>query len=1258
MESGDPSSTSRRSLRARNSSAASGPATPAGSESPRSDISDGRASRSSRLSNPEFAAKHKAFMAKVTAASKGSMDSYLSTEMATEGTATTPTGLKRRASPRGEETVKRRRSTKTNSSGLDILSDGYCWTCHKEGDVICCETCPRVFHLKCIQLESSPAEDWVCPECVLIMTAENMDTRSRAMRLLTVDQLCTLLKHALARMKSVLNIEPFLKPVDPVQFPAYKDYISCPMDMQSMERNIRRKQYGSTEAMLADCKWILHNCIIFNSPSSKLTSIAKSIVKVCKHEMQEVENCPDCYLNAHIKKDTWFTEACRFPHPLVWAKLKGFPFWPGKIMRVNSENNADIRFFGAHDRAWIPLKDVYLYSEKPPQEMKKKRGNLDSCVTEVATHIKKLKDRFGKFDYASHKTQYDPNKEEEMLKILFPKYTLPFEIGTLARRARSYSFTGSERSRDATPTPSETSMIDDDEEEEEEEIEEHVEKHTPGSGSLNAIAAAAKEINELSKKEFIKGDKKVEKIHVAMMEVEPEKAVTTVKAAETVTQVETEETLAQVETEETVTQVEAEKTETKVEADEILAPVETEETTMEVENKEIIKEVEADTVDTCKLDKSTSIMVEEVEMKDLNKITNVDLPVPESPQVPAPNPAEARVCNTEATRVSASPPCEVSSTTITPGITEIEPSKETPVSKPKFIEGIIAETSEPVIIEEDEDDLDEIDDVEPQGETEAVNVIESCPDEEPAVSKKDKKLTESSNLEPELKNTDKNTQPQTKTIPTEDENVMEEIDDVEPLTDTGSLNQVDSKKTIDPTKLLASGVSITVIDKKKKEEITEEVSKEEAFTETSSKGTGDLELGSDISVTVVQKQKTESTSGKFTLSLKSESELLDPVKTACTGGVEKKTFPRKSLTEDDKTPPDPIVTISKVSSMKDSKEGLKVPQFSASEKDIKKPQISSPPVPRLQSPAHPASSPSPGMMGPRISGFRGPHPMGPRGHMMNLMPGQVMVRGQYRGPHPGPMGLPSLQPRPTGPLSVPPSLPSSAGPVADQLNRVAGKLADYMRQNLEDLFKDLSQQGSPEATIKGLQMELEKMQWRHQQELAEVKHNADLILMEMRGSMEQEKQRSIADCRKQSEIDKQKAIAETKKKQWCANCGKEAIFYCCWNTSYCDYPCQQSHWPNHMSSCAQNNADQSEEEPQDHGPQAHFMANTITSAGMGGGPRMAAASSGRGMRPGHMRMPHRGRMPGPGVPTSMAGMRFSIRPTLPGQMTFTRPYFM
>ena len=67
---------------------------------------------------------------------------------------------------------------------------------------------------------------------------------------------------------------------------------------------------SNTILFFSDIKWILHNCIIFNSLASKLTSVAKSLVKICKHEMQEIENCPDCYLNAHTKKDSWFVAAC------------------------------------------------------------------------------------------------------------------------------------------------------------------------------------------------------------------------------------------------------------------------------------------------------------------------------------------------------------------------------------------------------------------------------------------------------------------------------------------------------------------------------------------------------------------------------------------------------------------------------------------------------------------------------------------------------------------------------------------------------------------------------------------------------------------------------------------------------------------------------------------------------------------------------------------------------------------------------------
>lgn len=37
-------------------------------------------------------------------------------------------------------------------------------------------------------------------------------------------------------------------------------------------------------------------------------------------------------------------------------------------------------------------------------------------------------------------------------------------------------------------------------------------------------------------------------------------------------------------------------------------------------------------------------------------------------------------------------------------------------------------------------------------------------------------------------------------------------------------------------------------------------------------------------------------------------------------------------------------------------------------------------------------------------------------------------------------------------------------------------------------------------------------------------------------------------------------ISETKKKQWCFNCEQDAIYHCCWNTTYCSPTCQQQHW--------------------------------------------------------------------------------------------------
>ncbi|XP_046429162.1 nucleosome-remodeling factor subunit NURF301 isoform X3 [Neodiprion fabricii] len=61
----------------------------------------------------------------------------------------------------------------TNPVREDLLHEGnvhyddHCRVCHRLGDLLCCETCPAVFHLECVEppLVDVPTEDWQCSIC-------------------------------------------------------------------------------------------------------------------------------------------------------------------------------------------------------------------------------------------------------------------------------------------------------------------------------------------------------------------------------------------------------------------------------------------------------------------------------------------------------------------------------------------------------------------------------------------------------------------------------------------------------------------------------------------------------------------------------------------------------------------------------------------------------------------------------------------------------------------------------------------------------------------------------------------------------------------------------------------------------------------------------------------------------------------------------------------------------------------------------------
>ncbi|CAH1403971.1 unnamed protein product [Nezara viridula] len=61
----------------------------------------------------------------------------------------------------------------TNPVREDLIHEGnftyddHCRICHRVGDLLCCETCPAVFHLECVEppLQDIPQEDWQCNIC-------------------------------------------------------------------------------------------------------------------------------------------------------------------------------------------------------------------------------------------------------------------------------------------------------------------------------------------------------------------------------------------------------------------------------------------------------------------------------------------------------------------------------------------------------------------------------------------------------------------------------------------------------------------------------------------------------------------------------------------------------------------------------------------------------------------------------------------------------------------------------------------------------------------------------------------------------------------------------------------------------------------------------------------------------------------------------------------------------------------------------------
>uniref|UniRef100_A0A671VPN2 Protein kinase C binding protein 1, like n=1 Tax=Sparus aurata TaxID=8175 RepID=A0A671VPN2_SPAAU len=982
----------------------------------------------------------------------------------------------------------------------DGRNDFYCWLCHREGQVLCCELCPRVYHAKCLKLPAEPEGDWFCPECEKITVAECIETQSKAMTMLTIDQLSYLLKFALQKIKQP-GTEPFQKPVSLEQHPDYAEYIFHPMDLCTLEKNIKKKMYGCTEAFLADMKWILHNCIIYNGGNHKLTATAKVIVKICEHEMNEIEVCPECYLSSCQKRDNWFCEPCSQPHPLVWAKLKGFPFWPAKALR-EKDGQVDARFFGQHDRAWVPINNCYLMSKEIPFSVKKTKSIFNSAMQEMEVYVENIRKKFGVFNYAPFRTPYTPNNQLQMLldpanpgagtvKTEKPdKLRINFDITASPKMVLGKSSTPSAMSRRVSMTDMPRSPMStnssvhtgSDGEQDMEKASRNPAFHystgeesmdcsaSPVSGKMGAagsVAGSPKPFNPglVPKQERTAGTGGILNLNLDRVKAEMDLK----ELSETVQQQQQQQNQQQQGGSAALTTPKRpirsldktiESCKAQLGIDEI--------------SEDVYKGVDhSDSEDSEKSDSSDSEYLSDEEHK------------PKSSAQDDKDKAERKRPKTSTEGEIKEGPAKTSTEALLKDKQgsngperDLQDKPRTPQSQPHSDKAKAPEEGRGAaatsVGEQDSDSEREL-------------VIDLGDEHGGRDSKRARR------------------EPGASAAKTPKESNVAKLEAAAPSREAAS----NLKDSLQPAITAALNLVSTAASG-------------QASTTTASSGSTSASSPASTSV---------STASPVPAAVKKQRPLL-PKETA--QAVQRAVVwnPTKFQTSSQKW------HMQKVQRQQQHGEQSAVQTQAQSQGQTRSPQ-------QLQSQKQDSSS--------------------------TRYQTRQAAKVQHKDP---PQSTSSSTASVTSGssssfMSGDVQIPTVSADVAADIAKYTNKIMDTIKGTMTEIYNDLSKNtsGNTIAEIRRLRIEIEKLQWLHQQELSEMKHNLELTMAEMRQSLEQERERLVAEVKKQTESEKQQAVDETKKKQWCANCRKEAIFYCCWNTSYCDYPCQQAHWPEHMKSC-------------------------------------------------------------------------------------------
>ncbi|MGH0129901.1 UNVERIFIED_CONTAM: hypothetical protein FKN15_018755 [Acipenser sinensis] len=181
-------------------------------------------------------------------------------------------------------------------------NEDFCAVCLNGGDLLCCDRCPKVFHLPCHvpSLLSFPVGEWVCSLCRNLQTPEmkydcentrliqeHKGKRPQYGLSLYDQRKCERL--ILYIYCNTLSL-PFHEPVSPLARHYYQ-IIKKPMDLSVIRSKLNKRSplcYYTTEEFVADVFLMFRNCAKFNYPDSEVAEAGSSLEAFFKEKLKEV----------------------------------------------------------------------------------------------------------------------------------------------------------------------------------------------------------------------------------------------------------------------------------------------------------------------------------------------------------------------------------------------------------------------------------------------------------------------------------------------------------------------------------------------------------------------------------------------------------------------------------------------------------------------------------------------------------------------------------------------------------------------------------------------------------------------------------------------------------------------------------------------------------------------------------------------------------------------------------------------------------